>query len=131
MRQQENSRFIYITTLARKKRKQDGADKISLQIWKTGYLSIIITSNQNKSKTIAPYITHLKCSLVLLLTVSLQLQPSIFACLNFIIMNNICSLIETMWWKFWEISRIRPEVWQFLKIQNGSINLLGIASKES
>ena len=32
MRQQENSRFIYITTLARKKRKQDGADKISLQI---------------------------------------------------------------------------------------------------
>ena len=115
MRQQENSRFIYITTLARKKRKQDGADKISLQIWKTGYLSIIITSNQNKSKTIAPYITHLKCSLVLLLTVSLQLQPSIFACLNFIIMNNICSLIETMWWIFWEISRIQPEVWQFRK----------------
>ena len=115
MRQQENSRFIYITTLARKKRKQDGADKISLQIWKTGYLSIIITSNQNKSKTIAPYITHLKCSLVLLLTVSLQLQPSIFACLNFIIMNNICSLIETMWRIFWEISRIQPEVWQFRK----------------
>ena len=33
--------------------------------------------NQNKRKTVAPHITHLMCSLVLLLTISLQLVEAV------------------------------------------------------
>ena len=54
--------------------------------------------NQNKRKTVDPHITHLMCSLVLLLTISLQLvasynrwPPSLLAFASF-----LCSLTDTM-----------------------------------
>ena len=92
--------FVYITTSAKKEEKpEDGADKISLQIWKTGYLDV--------TKTFAPHITHLMCSLVLLLTISFQLLASFNRCLPSF--SYICSLTETMSRKFQEVSRIWQE----------------------
>ena len=48
--------------------------------------------NQNKRKTVAPHITHLMCSLVLLLTISLRLVASCNRCLSHVL-HHICSLI--------------------------------------
>ena len=67
-------RLVYITTPAKKEEKRDhggeGADKFSLQFWKTGYLDVTKTKN----KTNVPDITYLMCSLVLLLTISFKLS---------------------------------------------------------
>ena len=79
--------------------------------------------NQNKTKTVAPHITNLMCSLVLLLTISIQLVASYSKCLTclhaslyFILTHYICSLTENMSRKFREISRIqRDQLWRFLK----------------
>ena len=65
-----NLRLVYITNLAKREEKpEDGADKISLQFWKTGYLDVTKTK-----KTVLPHISHLTCSLVLLLTISFQMS---------------------------------------------------------
>ena len=55
-------------------REQGEADSIFLQFWKTGYLYVTKT----KEKL---HVTHLMCSLLLLLTISLQLVPSYSKCL--------------------------------------------------
>ena len=47
-----NLRLVYITNLAKREEKpEDGADKISLQFWKTGYLDVTKTK-----KTVLPHI---------------------------------------------------------------------------
>ena len=74
--------------------------------------------NQNKRKTVAPRITHLMCSLVLLLTISLQLVasynrclPIISACLHFIITHYTFAVLEKPcqgnFRKFQELSKSR------------------------
>ena len=47
---------------------QHEADKISLQVWETGYLDVTKTI-----KTALPHMSHLMCSLLLLLTISWHL----------------------------------------------------------
>ena len=99
--------------------QQDCMGKILHTILKD-WLSIC---NQNKSNTVAPHITHLICSSVLPLTISLrlvescsQLASSFHLCLHFhfCFTHYICSLTETMSRKFWQISRIRREqIWRF------------------
>ena len=78
------------------KRKQDGADKISLHIWKTDYLYV--------TKTIEKQLIHISLiSLVLLLAISLQLVasynrcfPLISACVHFIITHYTFAVLEKL-----------------------------------
>ena len=56
-------------------REQGETDSIFLRFWKTGYLYVTKT----KEKL---HVTHLMCSLLLLLTISLQLVPSYSKCLS-------------------------------------------------
>ena len=80
--------------------------------------------NQNKRKRVAQHITHLMCSLVLLLTVSLELVASYshsrgllsLLVLLSLLHSYICKYTEIMSRKFRKISRIwREEVWRFWK----------------
>ena len=130
-----NFKFFYITTSAR-------GEKAGRGRWNflTNLKDMQSRCNQNKRKTDAPDITHLRCSLVLLLTFSLQLiasrcLPIISACLHFIVMHH--TFLETMAKKFWEISRIcwvdlvvLKRINIFWKLWNGSINLFGIINEE-
>ena len=83
------------TSPPQQEKKPDGADKISLQNWNTGYTDVIKT----KKTPVAPHITHLMCSLVLLLKIFLQLVANCNRCLPSLLTftSFLCITFGVLW----------------------------------
>ena len=103
--------------------------------------------NQNKWKEVAPHITHLMCSSVLLLTISLQLVAASYSlCLpSLVVFISLLSyalhsqfyrnLVKWILRNFKDPARVGlvflKKIIIFWRFQNGSINLFRITSEES
>ena len=131
-RQQAILRFFYINIAPTRQQRNNRVGQI---IFFKIFKNCTSRCNQNIRKRVAPDITHLMCSLVLLLTISLKLVArysrrkclssfclpvftaflrTTFAILassslHCILTHWICSNTETMSQKFREIKRIRRE----------------------
>ena len=115
--------------------REQEADKSFLTFLK----DLLYRCNQNKRKTVASYITNLICSLLLLLTISLQLVANYSKCLQSLLVFTSILQLHSYRNHTKEISRIQWDyIWWFWKwslffedSKKGRTNLFGNTSEES
>ena len=110
---------------------------LTVKFWKTSYLNVIKT--KQKQLLHLSLITYLMCSILLLLTISIQLPSSlwkesiIFICLHFFLVDAV--LQKPRQGNFKDPVRVAlgavKKIIIFWRFQNDSVNLFGDTSEEN